>query len=140
MAAHVLDTNVVSELTQRAPSPAVTRFLADTPDLLLSVIVFHELEFGIHCVADMRRRAKLQSFSLALHQQFAGRIVDVDTAIAQTAGRLRAFEKGLGRILAEFDALIAATAMVKGATLVTRNVRDFEMLSLPLLDPWAYAG
>jgi toxin FitB len=132
----LLDTNIVSELTRPRPQPTVVEFLRHNPDLAISVIVFHELEFGIHCAADSQRRSKLQAFSSALRAQFDSRIFDVGMRVAETAGRLRAFEKTSGRVLAELDALIAATAMVHGCTLVTRNVRDFEKLNIPLLNPW----
>jgi predicted nucleic acid-binding protein len=135
----LLDTNVVSELTRPQPARAVVEFLRDTPDIFISVIVFHELEFGIQGAPDMARRAKLQSYSFALRRQFEGRIADVDIPVAETAGRLRAFEKSSGRILAAFDALIAGTAMVNGWTLVTRNIKDFRNLSIALLDPWKTA-
>ncbi|MDP3411076.1 type II toxin-antitoxin system VapC family toxin [Bosea sp. (in: a-proteobacteria)] len=134
--AYLIDTNVVSELTKRAPSLSVVDFLRQSSDLFISVIVFHELEYGIHGTADAERRAKLQAYALSLRQQFAGRIIDVDLQLAETAGRLRAFERSTGRILAELDALIAATAMVRGYVLVTRNIKDFETLSIPLLNPW----
>ncbi len=133
---YLVDTNVVSELTKRDPSPAVLGFLSENPDLFISVIVFHELEFGIHCAADAERRARLQAYAVSLRRQFIGRIIDVDLEIAEMAGRLRAFEKSTGRILAELDALIGATALVRGCTLATRNVKDFETLSIPLLNPW----
>jgi hypothetical protein len=133
---YLVDTNVVSELTKRDPSPAVLGFLSENPDLFISVIVFHELEFGIHCAADAGRRARLQAYAVSLRRQFVGRIIDVDLEIAEMAGRLRAFEKSTGRILAELDALIGATAMVRGCILATRNVKDFETLSIPLLNPW----
>jgi len=134
--AFVIDTNVVSELTRPQPNAAVAAFLRENSDLLLSVIVFHELEYGVQCATEANRRAKLQAYAVSLRAQFEGRIVDVDVSIAETAGRLRAFEKAKGRALKEFDALIAATAMVKGATLVTRNTRDFAQLDVPLLNPW----
>lgn len=132
----LLDTNIVSELTRREPSRAVIDFLNNSSDLAISVIVFHELEFGIQCIVDQARKAKLQAFAQTLRQRFAGRIVDVSLLIAETAGRFRASEKSLGRVLAELDALIAATAMVQGWTLVTRNVKDFEKLNISLLNPW----
>jgi len=132
----LVDTNIVSELTRRQPSTAVTNFLNATSDLAISVIVFHELEFGIQCIADQDRKAKLQAFAHSLRQRFSGRIVDVNILISETAGRVRAFEKSMGRVLAELDALIAATAMVNGWTLVTRNIKDFEKLNISLLNPW----
>ena len=132
----VIDTNIVSELTRPAPHQAVLAFLNGNADLLLSVIVFHELEFGIQCAPDASRRAKLQAFAIRLRNQFEGRILDVDFPVAEAAGKLRAAAKSKGRPLAELDAFIAATALVRGATLVTRNVKDFAPLAIPLLNPW----
>lgn len=134
--AYLIDTNVISELTRPSPSTDVVAFFERTPDIFLSVIVFHELEFGVQNTADSTRRAKLTSFALALRHRFSERTIAVDLDVATTAGRLRAFEKSKGRTLAALDALIAATAMTRDYTLVTRNVRDFETLSLRLLNPW----
>ncbi|HEX4079767.1 MAG TPA: type II toxin-antitoxin system VapC family toxin [Rhizomicrobium sp.] len=136
MAPFVIDTNVVSELTRPAPQSAVIAFLNQNSDLFLSVIVFHELEFGIQCARDTNRRSKLQAFAIMLRNRFEGRIIDVDFPIAETAGRLRAVGKAKGHPLAELDAFIAATAMVKSATLVTRNTKDFARLEISLLNPW----
>jgi predicted nucleic acid-binding protein len=132
----VIDTNIVFELTRPAPHPAVIAFLNQNSDLLLSVIVFHELQFGIQCARDGNRRAKLHAFAIGLRNRFEGRIIDVDFPIAETAGKLRAAEKAQGRLLAELDAFVAATALVKSATLVTRNTKDFAQLEIPLLNPW----
>lgn len=57
--------------------------------------------------------------------------------IAETAGRLRAFEKGNGRILTVADSMMAATAVVRDLMLVTRNVKDFETLGLKLTNPFS---
>lgn len=132
----VIDTNIVSELTRPQPQPSVVAFLGTEADLYLSVIVFHELEYGIECTRDADRRVKLQTFAAMLRAKFAGRIIDVEIAVSEAAGRLRGFEKARGRVLAELDALIAATALIKGATLVTRNVKDFAGLEIPLFNPW----
>lgn len=132
----VIDTNIVSELTRPQPQPSVIAFLGTETDLYLSVIVFHELGYGIECTRDADRRVKLQTFAAMLRAKFAGRIIDVDIAVSEAAGRLRGLEKARGRVLAELDALIAATALIKGATLVTRNVKDFAGLEIPLFNPW----
>jgi predicted nucleic acid-binding protein len=133
----LVDTNIVSELTRQQPDRGVVAFLNDNSDLYLSVIVLHELEYGVQCAKDIERRTKLENFAVALRLRFFGRIIDVDTHITKTAGRLRALEKSRGRILAELDAFIAATALVKGATLATRNIKDFDQLGLELLNPFA---
>jgi predicted nucleic acid-binding protein len=133
----VVETNIVSELTRQKPDSGVIAFLNDNSDLYLSVIVLHELEYGVQLAKDIERRTKLENFVGELRLRFIGRIVDVDAQIAKTAGRFRALEKSRGRILAELDAFIAATALVKGATLATRNTKDFDQLGVELLNPFA---
>lgn len=136
MSAFLLDTNVVSELIRRAPAPSVTSFLAETNDLWLSVITLHEFAYGLTRLTDQRRRLKLEGFIAAMKNQFGGRIVDVDDGVAEMAGRLRAFAASQGCVLDPLDAMIAATAATRGLTLVTRNVKDFDCLELPLINPW----
>jgi hypothetical protein len=63
---------------------------------------------------------------------FAGRVLPVDTAVALQCARLHVPDPR-----AERDALVAATALVHGMTVVTRNISDFEPTGVPLLDPWA---
>jgi predicted nucleic acid-binding protein len=132
----LIDTNVVSELTRPKPNANVLAFLNSNPDLYLSVIVLHELEYGIRCAPRPDRRMRLEAFALALSGQFAGRIFDIDAQIAETAGRMRALRKNAGRILAELDAFIAATALVKGIALATRNIKDFAELGVELRNPF----
>ena len=64
--------------------------------------------------------------------EFAGRTLPVDTAVAQRCARLHVPVKR-----GERDALIAATALVHGMTVVTRNIADFALTKLPVLNPWA---
>jgi len=132
----LLDTNVVSELLRPSPSPAVLRFLNETDDLWLSVITLHELAFGLARVNDPRRQAKLEVFIAAMKTQFDGRILDLETSIAELAGRLRAFAATQGRALEPLDSLIAATAVTQGVVLATRNIKDFDCLEIALKNPW----
>jgi predicted nucleic acid-binding protein len=132
----LLDTNVLSELVRPSPSPAVVRFLGENDDLWLSVITLHELAFGLARVDDARRRAKLEGFLAAMKNQFDGRILHVGVDVAEMAGRLRAFAGSERRFLHPQDSLIAATAVAQGATLATRNVKDFDFLEISLVNPW----
>lgn len=68
--------------------------------------------------------------------EFAGRILPFDTVAAQTYGRLRAQRERRGRPIKDMDAMIAAICLVHGATLSTRNVRDFDGLDLKLVNPF----
>ena len=66
---------------------------------------------------------------------FSGRILAIDTAVAQRCAKLHVPDPG-----AERDTLIAATALVQGMTIVTRNVMDFEQTGVKILNPWAFEG
>ncbi len=135
---YLLDTNIVSELVRPRPSPAVVAFLENETDLWLSAIVFHELAYGCE-LATLRKKGELLTFISSIKQKFGQRVLSVDLEIAETAGRLRAFDAAQGRILHPLDALLAATAAARGLTLVTRNEKDFASLNIPLLNPWTTA-
>jgi predicted nucleic acid-binding protein len=135
----VLDTNVVSELRKVRSGKADARVAnwadnVDAASLYLSAMTILELEIG---VLQMERRDAKQGATLRawldkyVLPEFSARVLPVDTAVAQLCARLHAPDP-----LAERDALIAATALVHGMTVVTRNARDFEATGVPLLNPW----
>ena len=135
----VLDTNVVSELRKAKAGKAdknVTAWAASVSPggLFLSAITILELETGALLVErrDPAQGAILRAW-LDGHvlPAFAGRVLAVDTAVAQRCARLHMPDPRADR-----DALIAATALVHGMTVVTRNVADFELTGVPLLNPW----
>lgn len=137
---YLLDTNVVSELRKprhRAAPAVVSWASAVLPsELHLSVVTVLEVERGI---AVVERRDPAQGALLrrwlerSLLVAFDGRVLPVDTAVARRAATLHVPDPRPER-----DALIAATALVHGLTIVTRTVRDFSPMGLSdLLDPWA---
>lgn len=136
---YLLDTNVVSELrkVRAGKADALVASWAervDAADLFLSVITIQELEIGV-LLAERRDPSQggiLRSW-LSNHvlPAFAGRILAVDTAVAQRSARLHVPDPRPVR-----DALIAATALVHGMTVVTRNVDDFAPTGVPILNPW----
>lgn len=135
----VLDTNVVSELRKirwGKADPHVAQWAdsVDAGSLHISAITVLELEIGILQIErkDPRQGAVLRTWldTLVL-PEFNGRIFPVDTAVAQRCARLHVPDPR-----AERDALIAATALVHGMTVVTRNLADFEATCVPLLNPW----
>ena len=135
----LLDTNVISELRKAASGKAnrqVTAWAASVqPGLLfLSVITVLELEVGVLLLErrDSSQAALLRRW-LDKHvlPSFSGRVLDVDTAVAQRCARLHVPSPRADR-----DALIAATALVHGMTVVTRNVADFTPLGVSILSPW----
>lgn len=135
----VLDTNVVSELRKAKAGkahPKVTAWATQVPagSLYLSVITVLELEIGVLLVErrDAAQGATLRTWMDAhVMPAFAGRILPVDAAVALRCARLHVPHR-----LSERDALIAATALVHGMTVVTRNVADFQASDVPLVNPW----
>ena len=136
----VLDTNVVSELRKAKAGkadPNVAAWAASVPygSLFLSAITILELETGVLLVErrDSSQGAVLRSW-LDNHvlPAFHNRVLAVDTAVALRCAKLHVPDPRAGR-----DALIAATALVHGMQVVTRNVADFESTGVPILNPWA---
>lgn len=136
MAKILLDTNVLSELVRPKPEAKIQAFIRVQTDPIISALTIHELVFGAERASDPARRTKLLSWITGIRSQFAGRIVDVDADIAEQAGRLRAGAANQGANTDPMDALIAACAASKGATIATRNVRDFAPLGVTIIDPW----
>lgn len=136
---YVFDTNVVSELRKVRAGKADANVAAwaesvDAADLFVSTITIMELEMGILSVErrDATQGAMLRSW-LEQHvlPEFSGRTLPVDSAVALRCARLHIPDKR-----GERDALIAATALVHGMTVVTRNVIDFEPTGVPIVNPW----
>ena len=137
---YLLDTCVISEAIRRKPEPRVVRWVEarDEGELYLSVLTLGELQKGIAKLEDATRRAALQAWLEGdLLRRFAGRILDVDREVAQRWGALAASAERRGRPVPVTGGLLAATALVHGMTVATRNVRDLEPTGIPLADPWA---
>jgi toxin FitB len=136
MKRYILDTNIISELARKQPNSGVVNFMASTPRLSMSVIVFHELTYGLNS-APGPQKYHLTQFLARMRERFGATSIPVDLTISETAGRLRSFAKSQGRVLSIADSLMAATALIKDAELVTRNIKDFEGLDIPLLNPFS---
>jgi hypothetical protein len=140
---YLLDTNVVSEWTKPRPDPGVVRWLAELDEdrAHLSVITLGELREGVDRMAAGRRREKLDAWlRLDLPDRFAGRILDIDSSVAQRWGSIRAEGRRNGRSLPTVDAFLAATALEHSYAIVTRNVADFDGVVPDLVDPWERTG
>lgn len=133
----LLDTNVISEL--RRPDKADRNVVAwanaaPVANFFISVISILEIELGARLIErrDAEQGALLRAWvDGQVLTRFEGRILTIDTAVAQRCAQLH-----VANPRAERDALIAATALVHGLTVVTRNVGDFEPTGVPLLNPW----
>jgi predicted nucleic acid-binding protein len=137
---YLLDTNVVSEL-RKVRSGRADRHVSewtnsvDASDLYLSSITIQELEIGVLLVErrDFSQGAILRAWlNNYVLPAFDNRILVVDTAVAQRSAHLHVPDPRPVR-----DRLIAATALVHGMTVVTRNTADFATTGVLLLNPWA---
>ncbi len=141
MAMYLLDTNIVSELRKAKSGKADKNVVAwansvSASSLFLSVISILEIETGLLLVErrDATQGAMLRSW-LSAHvlPTFSERILAFDTAVAFCCAKLHVPDPRSDR-----DAIIAATALVHGMTVVTRNVDDFDPTGVELLNPWKY--
>lgn len=137
----VLDTNVVSELRKVRLGKANVNLTAwagrvDAADLFVSVVTIMELELGVLSIErkDADQGALLRSWlDRQVLPEFSERILPIDTAVALRCARLHVPDRR-----GERDALIAATALVHGMTVVTRNTIDFKPTGVPIINPWEY--
>lgn len=138
---YLLDTNVVSELRKVYAGKADPRVKtwaesSDAQSFFLSSITVQELEFGTLLIErrDPRQGSMLRAWlEKKILPEFAGRILPVDVLVARKSAALQVPDPKPYR-----DALIAATALVHGMTVVTRNTADFASIGVRLLNPWEH--
>src|SRR5271168_4753026 len=139
---YMLDTNVISELRKAKKTHQNVKKWAErlpSASLYISVVSVLELEIGILLIAgrEKDRRDKEQGAFLRAWMDrhvlptFSGRILAIDTAVAQRCATLH-----VPNPCSDRDALIAATALVHGLTVVTRNVAEFDRTGVGVLNPW----
>ena len=136
----LLDTCVISELANRRPNASVTSWLGrqDPESLYLSFVTVGELEKGIaKRGGDARAMALEKWLKNEILDSFADRILPVGKAVSMEWGRICGEAERVGRKRPAVDALIAATALVHGMKLVTRNVDDMAGMGVPILNPFA---
>jgi toxin FitB len=135
----LLDTNVVSELRKIGDGNADANVVAwigaeSASNFYISAVTILELERGVLSVQrrDAVQGSRLRSWlDKRVRPEFAGRILPIDDVIATHCAHLHIPDRRN-----EVDALIAATALVHGMAVVTRNVRDFEGTGVIVVDPW----
>ena len=138
----LLDTNVISELRKLGDGKADAHVVAwvsgrDAASFYISALTLMELEIGILRIErrDARQGERLRTWMDGhVLPEFAERTLPVDSAVALRCAPLHVPDPR-----SERDALIAATAIVHGMTVVTRNVADFKTTGAAVVDPWAEA-
>ena len=135
----VLDTNVLSEFMRAEPATQVLAWVDGQPvmDLAISAITVAEILHGIARLPTGKRKQGLEAHAMAMFEEdFAGKILPFDAYAAVEYAALVAGSEANGRAVSMADAQIAAICRVHGASIATRNVRDFEFSGLPVVNPW----
>jgi len=134
----LLDTNILSEPGRSRPDAQVAAWLDRTNSSSLHICspVVAELSYGAERFFKRNGSTRyIVSLEITL-SEFRDRILPYDATIARLTGRLIAQREATGRPLDTSDAMIAAIAIAHGATLATRNIRDFDGLDLKLTNPF----
>ena len=131
---YLLDTNVVSEMRKPRPHGAVIAWLKSVPEdlLYISAATFGELQAGVEKTRriDLEKAIEIEWWIETL--SVFHRVIPIDVAIARERARLMV---GRSIHLCE-DAMIAATARIHNLTVATRNVKDFVIFSVPIVNPF----
>jgi predicted nucleic acid-binding protein len=135
----LLDTNVLSELMRAKPAPEVLAWIDAQPtnQLFISSITVAEILYGIARMADGKRKQGLLDLAtLMFDEDFAGRILSFDANAAIHYAGLAAESEAKGKVVDMADGQIAAIAALHEARVATRNVRHFDYLGVPVINPW----
>lgn len=135
----VLDTNMLSAMMSAEPVRKVADWLLDQPseDLFTAAVCQAEILSGIAILPNGRRRAALEEAAHAMFaDDFDGRVLPFDTEAAAAYAEVFAHRRKAGRPAGTVDLMLAAIARVRGASVVTRNVADFEGVGLTIINPW----
>lgn len=134
----VLDTNILSEAAKPFPDPRVEAWMSKQPAdrLYLCDVVVMEQSYGAEY---FRIRTGSLRYTISFERlldAYRGRLLGFDHRTAIRTGIIRARRNGIGRPMSVQDAMIAAICLENGATLATRNTKDFEGLDLRLVNPF----
>lgn len=135
----ILDSNVISEAMRAAPDPTVAEWLNEQPvsELATTTINIAEIRFGLALLGQTRRRGELETqFGRLMSRTIESRILGFDALAADVFSELAAGRQRAGRRLVGFDGLMVAIASSRGASIATRDVRDFSDCGVVLINPW----
>ncbi len=131
---YLLDTNIISETYKIKPNPNVIEWLnsIESEKLFISVISIGEIRKGIESVEDDKKKTQLVFWlEEKIIKWFAHNLLEVNIEVAEKWGFILAKYK-----IPAIDALLAATAITKNLKIVTRNVKDFQIPGLEVINPW----
>ena len=135
----ILDTNVLSALMQTQPEPQVVAWLDQQPaeSVWITSITLFEARYGLSLLPAGQRKTSLRErFDSLMEDDLENRVLMFDANAATEAATLAAARKTLGRPVDMRDTFIAGIALARRATLATRNLRHFDDLTVPVVNPW----
>jgi toxin FitB len=135
----VLDTNVISEVLRPVPEPSVLDWLTNRPraSLFTTTVTRGEILYGIRLLSGGKRRQGLWDAAKKIFDDdFADQVLSFDSDAADMYAEIAASRRAAGKPISQFDAMIVAMACSRGASLATRNVKDFEDCGVDVINPW----
>lgn len=133
---YLLDTNVASHAMSKQRDPKVLKWYFDHEDeCCISCVTLGEIWKGIHLMPEGKRRTSLAVWATRIERDFGQACLPLDTETLKAWGKLYATHEAKGRNLGVVDSLIAATALVHGLVIATRNTKDFPG-EVKTLNPW----
>jgi hypothetical protein len=135
----ILDTNVISEILRPKPHEKVVQWVEDQPrqQLFTTAVTQAEILYGITLLPKGSRRQKLLEVAQAIFEEdLGGRILTFGAEVAGYYAQIAAARRSAGRPISQFDAMIAAIARLHDAKLVTRNISDFDICGIDVINPW----
>jgi predicted nucleic acid-binding protein len=137
----MLDTNILSVMMSAEPIRKVADWIVVQPseELFTASVCQAEILSGIAILPAGRRRADLELAAFAMFSDdFQGRVLPFDAEAAAASAEMFTVRRKAGRPFGTIDLMLAAIARVRGASIVTRNVADFEGVGLTIINPWDY--
>jgi toxin FitB len=135
----VLDTNVLSEALRPVPEPSVLEWLSNQPraSIFITTVTRGEILYGIRILADGKRRRGLWHAAMKIFDtDFADQVLSFDSEAADMYADIGASRRAAGKPISQFDAMIVAMARSRGASLATRNAKDFADCGVDVINPW----
>ena len=134
---YLVDTNIVSELAKKKPNASVIAWMQDhESEMCLSVITIEEMRFGALNLPEGKRQDMLNATIDAIVEQYGERVWPLDVAAAEQCAAYHVKAIDVGRTPTIEDLMIAAICTCHDATLATRNVKDFDYLGVPVVNPF----